>query len=116
MEIVSMLVPVLKQLQAETTALLECDQLTPERWQSYAAKRTVLFDGLTETDFSAVEPEAGTVAALIRAILDQEAQVQARLVSRLDAIRQELSTLSTARHALQGYASHRTATLFKRCV
>ena len=111
-----MLVPVLEQLKAETTALLECANLTPERWQSYAAERTALFDRLTETDFSAAGPEAGTVAALMQAILDQEAQVRARLASRLNAIRQELSTLSTARHALQGYATHRAATVFERCV
>ncbi len=111
-----MLVSVLEQLQAETTALLEYDHLTPERWQSYAAERTALFERLTETDFSAVGPEAGTVAALMQAILDQEAQVRARMASTLDAIRQELSALSTARHALHGYATHHAAPVFERCV
>ena len=111
-----MLVSVLEQLKAETTQLLECSEVTPEDWQAYAEKRARLFERLSEIDFSTTKSEAETVAGLMRIILDEETQVRSRLESSIDAIRQQLSSLSTARHALHGYASHQPAAVFVRCV
>ena len=110
-----MLVSAIEQLRAETAELLARPELTPEEWQTYTQKRALLFERLYTMDFSALGENTETVAGLIRAILEEETSVHARLESSLDATQPELSSLGTARHALHGYASHRSTSAFTRC-
>jgi hypothetical protein len=106
----------LEQLLQETNALLARPDFEPSIWEAYEARRAAIFARIQGMTPPADEEEHEVIAALIRNILAQDAEVIQKAQMRLSYLRTELATVATLHRALKGYASFSSPALFQRDV
>lgn len=104
----------LNQLANETRVFLSDLDPEPDQWETYMSQRTVLLAELAEISSSAADLAEPVCAALKEEILQQEALVHERALTKLAGVGLKMQTLKQGRRALQGYQTSAMPLLFER--
>lgn len=95
----------LNQLADATQAFLNDPDLDVDRWETYLARRGVIFTELQDLTCSEEDLLEPSIASRKEEIFRQEALVHERALAKLADLKTELRTLAAGRRALHGYGA-----------